>query len=147
MVSDTLKVFCNHEKILCLLTILRMLPDEINKLSLYLIKKLINHIILLHHYVSLVIVLLNIRLDCPDKHKHCLRSHALDMLYIDPVWLVTAHQNGHLADIGCVVSYTLHISNHLHRCRNCSKVSCYRLLLHEQIKAQALYLFLLSVYL
>ena len=32
--------------------------DEINKLSLYLIKKLINHIILLHHYVSLVIVLL-----------------------------------------------------------------------------------------
>ena len=41
MVSDTLEVFCNHEKILCLLTILRMLPDEINKLSLYLIKKLI----------------------------------------------------------------------------------------------------------
>ena len=40
--------------------------------SLYLIKKLINHIILLHHYVSLVIVLLNICLDCPDKHKHCL---------------------------------------------------------------------------
>ena len=37
-----------------------------------LIKKLINHIILLHHYVSLVIVLLNICLDCPDKHKHCL---------------------------------------------------------------------------
>ena len=72
MVSDTLEVFCNHEKILCLLTILRMLPDEINKLSLYLIKKIINHIILLHHYVSLVIVLLNICLDCPDKHKHCL---------------------------------------------------------------------------
>ena len=72
MVSDTLEVFCNHEKILCLLTILRMLPDEINKLSLYLIKKLINHIILLHHYVSLVIVLLNISLDCSDKHKHCL---------------------------------------------------------------------------
>ena len=52
-----------------------------------------------------------------------------------------------LKELEADVSYTLHISNHLHRCRNCSKVSCYRLLLHEQIKAQALYLFLLSVYL
>ena len=46
--------------------------DLLMQLSLYLIKKIINHIILLHHYVSLVIVLLNICLDCSDKHKHCL---------------------------------------------------------------------------
>ena len=88
------------------------------------------------HLLCLLGIALYICLDTVIEHQHGLCSHLVDMVkFINMA--VIPHQNRDFRNIRCMVSDSFHVCYHLHRRCYSTKVSGNRLLLNQEIKADA----------
>ena len=80
MVSNSFKIFCNHQKVYCLFPFVSMISDKFNQFLFYFLEKIINHIIMCNDFLCLIQIFFYISLQTLDKHDHCLSCHLFDVV-------------------------------------------------------------------
>lgn len=144
MISDTLEVFGDHQKIQSLVTVVDILVNEGDQLGFDHIEQLIHFIVGGDYPTRQIQIILHEGIDTVGDHLHGSRGHLRDVFQLLDVGLVYQIDDD-FGDVRRLISDALQIGDHFQYGGDETQITSHWLLLQQNLQAEILDLFFLVI--